>query len=55
MPVATLDALHTLLPQLDGLAHLLATTEEALPPAAAHGLAAVLASIADQARAAVAV
>jgi hypothetical protein len=47
------DAMHTLTGQIEGLAHLLASTEESIPPVAAHGLAAVLASIADRARATV--
>lgn len=46
------DTLHTLAAQLDGVAHLLGSTDEAMPPEAAHGLAAIPGGLAGQARAA---
>jgi hypothetical protein len=45
------DAMIELTAKVDGLAHLLGATGEAIPPEAAHGLALVLGGMASQARA----
>ena len=47
------DKLAPIFDQLDGLAHLLGTTGEAIPPEAAHGLALILAGLAERGRKAI--
>ena len=52
MSIETNDILNSLAAQLEAVAHLLGSTDEAMPPEAAHGVAVILGGLAEQARAA---